>query len=166
MNKVLTNPQKNNSDNEQSGDGQQGFGPEPLHQLRSSCALANGLEVLGDRWTMLIIRDLMFTNRNQFGQLLDSGEGISTNILSERLERLQNYQIIEKLPHPTHGRKSIYRLADKGLGLAPILIELTLWSYKSVAGSFIPEDIHYMLLNEREKIYQQINRREPLFIVS
>lgn len=135
------------------------------HEARSMCALANGLEILGDRWTMLIIRDLMFTNRNEFGHLANSGEGISTNILTDRLDRLQQYQVIEKLPHPTHGKKNIYQLTEQGLKLFPSLIELVLWSHDIIANTYIPEEIHERILNDREGLYQQILRREPLFLI-
>ena len=133
------------------------------HESRSPCALANGLELIGDRWTLLIIRDLMFTNKNEFGHLLNSGEGISTNILTERLSRLQDYQVIDKLPHPTHGKKSVYQLTTQGLELVPVLIELTLWSYKTISDTFIPPSIHELMLNDREALYQKVRNREPLF---
>jgi len=134
----------------------------PQQEPRSSCAIANGLEILGDRWTMLIIRDLMFTNRNEFGHLLHSGEGISTNILSERLDRLQCWGVIEKLPHPTHGKKFVYELTDKGAGLASVLIEFALWSEESIEGAFIPPSIKEMMLKDRENLLQKINAREPI----
>lgn len=132
------------------------------HESRSICALANGLEIVGDRWTLLIIRDLMFTNRNEFGHLLQSGEGISTNILTERLERLQQYHILEKLPHPTHGKKFVYRLTDRGLGLLPVLLEMVLWAYDVFDNSYIPPHIHDMMVNDRQSIIDKVNKREPL----
>lgn len=133
------------------------------HEPRSACALANGLELIGDRWTMLIIRDLMFTNKNEFGHLLSSGEGISTNILTERLSRLQAYNVLDKLPHPSHGKKSIYQLTEQGLGLAPVLIELTLWSYSAISETFIPPVILDMMVNDREALYEKVRNREPIF---
>lgn len=132
------------------------------HESRSICALANGLEIVGDRWTLLIIRDLMFTNRNEFGHLLQSGEGISTNILTERLERLQQYHILEKLPHPTHGKKFVYRLTDRGLGLLPVLLEMVLWAHDVFDNSYIPPHIHDMMVNDRQRIIDKVNKREPL----
>ncbi len=135
------------------------------HEARSACALANGLELVGDRWTLLIIRDLMFSNRNEFGHLLKAGEGISTNILTERLERLQQYNVIKKLPHPTHGKKFIYELTEQGLALAPVLIEMVLWSHNNLADTFIPPSIHQMILDDREALYEKVRSREPLFIL-
>ncbi len=129
---------------------------------RSPCAISSGLEILGDRWTLLIVRDLMFTNRCEFGHFLHAMEGISTNILTERLERLQCSGIIEKLPHPEHGKKFIYRLTERGIALAPMLIELSLWGYAHVAGTFIPPAIYTMMMNDRSALLKKIAAREPL----
>lgn len=134
----------------------------PGKSSRSPCAIANGLEVLGDRWTLLIIRDLMFTNRNEFGHLLHSGEGISTNILSDRLQRLQCWGIVEKLPHPEHGRKFIYRLTDRGRALAPVLIEFALWAKQSIAGANIPEPVLTKIKKDRAGLLAMIHRGEPV----
>lgn len=133
------------------------------HDARSMCALSNGLELLGDKWTLLIIRDLMFTNRNEFGHFIQAGEGISTNILTERLDRLQQYHVINKLPHPTHGKKNIYQLTDQGLKLFPTLVELTLWSHNSLSDTFIPPQVYDMMVNDRESLYKKVKDRQPLF---
>ena len=130
--------------------------------MRSPCALANGLEILGDRWTLLVIRDLMFTNRREFGHFLNAGEGISTNILTERLERLQQSGVISKKPHPGHGKKFIYELTERGINLAPVLIELALWAYDNIEGTFIPPVARSMMLNNRELLLEKIRSREPL----
>lgn len=140
--------------------------PNPVPESsRSNCALANGLDILGDKWTMLIIRDLMLTNRNEFGHFLNANEGISTNILTERLNRLQQFDVIEKLSHPSHGRKFIYQLTDKGMALAPVLIELALWSHSVIEKTFIPDEIYQLMVNNREIIYQKVQAREPLVIL-
>ena len=136
-----------------------------LKHMRSQCAIANGLEVLGDKWTLLIIRDLMFTNRREFGHFLKSGEGIATNILSDRLDKLQCFGIINKQPHPNHGKKFIYDLTEQGLKLAPILIELTLWSFETVEHAFIPPKILEMMRNDRQKLVSLINKRECLVVL-
>lgn len=135
------------------------------HNSRSVCALANGLELLGDKWTLLIIRDLMFTNRNEFGHFLHSGEGISTNILTERLERLQQYQIVEKLPHPSHGKKSIYQLTEQGIELFPALIELILWSFNHISDTFIPPSIHKEIVNNRAALFAKVKKGEALVVL-
>ena len=130
--------------------------------MRSPCAIANGLEILGDRWTLLIIRDLMFTNRSEFGHFLHSGEGISTNILTERLERLQSHGIITKQPHPEHGKKFVYQLTEAGFRLAPTLIELTLWAIETIDNTFVPASVLDMMKHDKEKLIALVKKRECL----
>ena len=77
-------------------------------KTRSGCPIASVLDLIGDRWTLLVIRDLMFSARHEFGQLLDAAEGIATNILSDRLKRLTQAKLVDSLPHPTHGAKKLY----------------------------------------------------------
>ena len=132
-------------------------------EVRSGCPIANGLDVIGDRWSILIIRDLMLTNRNEFGHFLKSAEGISTNILTERLERLQCYGIIAKLPHPTHGKKFIYQLTSKGREFAPVLMELALWSEKMFPSTSIPKPLKKMIREDPEGLYKRIKNGEVIF---
>ncbi len=134
-------------------------------KMRSQCPIANGLEILGDRWTLLIIRDLMFTNRREFGHFLKAGEGISTNILTDRLDKLQYFGIINKKQHPEHGKKFIYDLTGQGLKLAPTLIELTLWSNEAVENTFAPPKILEMMYNDRQNLISLINKRECLVVL-
>lgn len=86
------------------------------------------MEILGDPWTLLIVRDLMFKGRHTFADLLAGGEGIASNILTDRLTRLENAGLVSKTPSPTDARRSIYRLTEKGIALGPVLVELVLWS--------------------------------------
>ena len=83
--------------------------------------------MLGDRWSLLIIRDLMFRGFRTYKELLESDEGIATNILADRLKRLEDYGIISTQQDETDRRKLIYRLTAKGIDLAPVLVELILW---------------------------------------
>jgi len=84
--------------------------------------------MLGDRWSLLIIRDMMLLGRRTFKEFLGSYEGIATNILADRLRRLQAYGIIATEPDPSDGRKLIYTLTRKGIDLAPVLTEMVLWA--------------------------------------
>jgi len=135
------------------------------HEARSGCALANGLEILGDRWTILLIRDLMFTNKKEFSHFMQSGEGISTNILTERLNRLQQYKLVNKLAHPSHGKKFIYELTERGQALAPVIIELALWSHHTVADTFIPDNLYQMMIHDKAGLYEKIHNNEPIVII-
>jgi len=84
--------------------------------------------MLGDRWSLLIIRDMMLLGSRTFKEFLGSYEGIATNILAGRLRRLEAYGIIVALPDPSDGRKLIYQLTSKGIDLAPVLTEMVLWA--------------------------------------
>jgi DNA-binding HxlR family transcriptional regulator len=95
---------------------------------RSLCPLNASVEILGDRWSLLIIRDMMLRGFNSYKQFLDSYEGIATNILADRLARLEANAIIARQPDPADGRKIIYRLTSKGMDLAPVLTEMVLWA--------------------------------------
>jgi DNA-binding HxlR family transcriptional regulator len=84
--------------------------------------------MLGDRWSLLIIRDMMLLGHRTFKEFLGSYEGIATNILADRLRRLEAYGIIATEPDPSDGRKLIYTLTPKGIDLAPVLTEMVLWA--------------------------------------
>lgn len=108
---------------------------------RSDCPISSALDVLGDRWSLIIVRDLVFKGLREFGQFLGADEGISTNILSERLERLQCAGIIVRSDHPEDGKKYVYRLTEKGVDLIPLLIQLVLWGAKYTPNHAAPADV-------------------------
>jgi DNA-binding HxlR family transcriptional regulator len=85
------------------------------------------IEMLGDRWSLLIIRDMMVRRSRTFKEFLGSDEGIATNVLTDRLRRLEAHGIITSEPDPSDGRKLIYSLTAKGIDLAPVLAEMVLW---------------------------------------
>lgn len=95
---------------------------------RSGCPISIALELFGDSWTLLVVRDLMFKGIDTFGGFLSAGEGIATNILSDRLMRLEDGGIIERRRDEADGRRLRYGLTRKGIELAPVLVELVLWS--------------------------------------
>jgi len=98
---------------------------------RSDCPINLTLEVIGDKWTLLIIRDIIFGNRRHFRELLTkSNEGISSNILADRLKTLMSEGILTREDDPTHKQKGIYSLTEKGIALLPILAEMGAWGYK------------------------------------
>ena len=94
---------------------------------RSGCPVSISLELLGDRWSLLIIRDLMVRGLRTFKEFHESGEGIATNILADRLEKLQEAGIIFAEMEETDARRINYRLTEKGIGLAPVLLEFLIW---------------------------------------
>jgi DNA-binding HxlR family transcriptional regulator len=95
---------------------------------RSACPLNASVEMLGDRWSLLILRDMMLRGFKTFTEFLESHEGIATNILTDRLRRLERYGVITTKRDATDGRKTIYVLTAKGIGLAPVLTEMVLWA--------------------------------------
>ena len=89
------------------------------------------VEVIGDQWSLLIIRDIMFMNRRYFRELLTKSlEGIATNILADRLQRLVKQGIIVKSHDPSHKQKVIYSLTERGIELLPLLVEMSVWAHK------------------------------------
>jgi DNA-binding HxlR family transcriptional regulator len=95
---------------------------------RSLCPLNASVEMLGDRWSLLIIRDMMVRGYRGYKEFLKSDEGIATNILADRLRKLEAHGIIRTEGDPSDGRKQIYLLTAKGIDLAPILTEMVLWA--------------------------------------
>jgi len=97
---------------------------------KSDCPIHFALEIFGDAWSLLIIRDLMFKGRTSYTEFLQAEEGIATNVLADRLVRLEEDGIIQKAPGSGRGTGSRYWLARKGIGLLPVLLEVIGWSAK------------------------------------
>ena len=96
--------------------------------MRSDCPLNFGLEVFGDKWTLLIIRDLLLFGKRHYNEFLSSQEGISTNILADRLNHLEREGLITMEKDAGHKQKKIYKPTQKGMDLMPVLLEIGLWS--------------------------------------
>lgn len=103
---------------------------------RSECPISSSLDIWGDKWSLLIIRDLMFKKECTYGDFLKSDEKIATNILATRLQNLEQSGLIQKLAHPDSKAKVLYKLTLKGIDLLPILLEIHLWADKY---SVLPE---------------------------
>lgn len=114
---------------------------------RSDCPVSCSLDVWGDKWSLLIVRDLMFKKECTYGDFLKSDEKIATNILAARLQVLEENKIIEKLDHPDSKAKVLYKLTHKGIDLLPLMIEINLWAEKYCS---IPDD-RKALLKEVKK---------------
>jgi DNA-binding HxlR family transcriptional regulator len=97
-------------------------------ERRSGCPIAVSLDIIGDRWSLLIVRDLLFSGLCSFTEFSAAGEGIATNVLADRLDRLEAAAIIERRADPEDGRKLTYRLTAKGLDLGPVLVEMVIWA--------------------------------------
>jgi DNA-binding HxlR family transcriptional regulator len=117
---------------------------------KSDCPINFALELFGDRWTFLIVRDLMFKGKHYFGEFLISEEGIATNILADRLAILENNGIISKSSDPSHKQKIMYCLTQKGIDLVPLLVEMIMWSAKYDKDSAV--DMKFVKSVEKDKV--------------
>lgn len=135
------------------------------NKLRSNCPVNFGLETFGDKWSLLIVRDIVFWGKKTYSDFLKSDEGIATNILASRLTQLEEEGILIKTPHPTDKRKDVYTLTEKGFELIPLLVEIVAWSgklleWQSVAGTGTPEQVRqvkrFAMANDKRKIILEI----------
>jgi len=129
---------------------------KPKH--RSGCPVSISLEAFGDRWSLLIIRDLMVRAYRTFKEFQQSGEGIATNILADRLKRLQAAGIITTEADQADGRRLNYRLTEKGIDLAPVLLELLIWGARHEQTGAPCQVIDHMAQN-REAVLAEVRRR-------
>jgi len=95
--------------------------------FRSGCPIASTLDIVGDKWSLLIIRDMLINHKKTFKEISDSDERIAPSILSARLKLLESYKLITKRKFPENRKENIYLLTDKGIDFAPIIIEFSLW---------------------------------------
>ena len=107
---------------------------------RSKCPVACTLDILGDKWTLLVVRDLMLGNKT-YSEFQQSPEAIPTNILAERLKRLERRGIIEKQQYQDKPVRYQYLLTDKGKGLRPVLMAMVKWGNQYIVGTLTPEEI-------------------------
>jgi DNA-binding HxlR family transcriptional regulator len=129
--------------------------------IRSHCSVNYGVEIFGDRWSLLIVRDIVFVGKKTFGEFLKSEEGIATNVLASRLAFLEEQGILSRAPSPDDGRKDFYTLTEKGLDLIPILLNIVLWSAKHDSKSYIRRRKEFVARLNRnpQKVSEQVKER-------
>src|ERR1700691_2196336 len=125
---------------------------------RSGCPVNISLEVFGDRWSLLIVRDLMVRGFTRFQDFVESGAGIATNILADRLRRLQRSGIVTSERDETDGRRVIYRLTEKGIDLAPVMLELLIWGAQH-ENTGAPPAVIAELAKDRKSVVEETRRR-------
>lgn len=108
---------------------------------RSPCPVACTLDLIGDRWTLLVIRDMMFFGKQRYEEFLESPEGISTNILANRLKLLEEASLIAKQPYSSHSRRMNYQLTEKGKSLRPVLKVMVVWGLKHIPDTQTPHQL-------------------------
>ena len=118
-------------------------------KTRSDCAISQSLDIFGDKWSFLIIRDLAFLDKNTYGDLLKMEESIATNILADRLATLEKAEIITKEIFVGSKSKFKYKLTKKGIDTIPIIVELIIWGAKY--GHVFPEQKEFLKFNIEKK---------------
>ncbi|TDC63957.1 transcriptional regulator [Actinomadura sp. GC306] len=99
---------------------------------RSECPVNLAVEVLGDRWSLLVLRDIMFAGKRHYRELLASDEGISTKVLAERLRSLTDTGLLTRSEDSTHKQKAIYSLTERSIALVPVLVQLGVWGHREL----------------------------------
>ena len=124
---------------------------------RSDCPISFSLDIFGDKWSLLIIRDIMFKGKRNYGEFSDSEEKIATNILADRLMLLETAGIIKKGKNPGHKAKFIYSLTQKGIDLLPVLIEIIKWGATYDKDTAAPKEFVKRLKTGKEKLIKEIS---------
>jgi DNA-binding HxlR family transcriptional regulator len=125
---------------------------------RSGCPVSISLEIFGDRWSLLIVRDLMVRGLRTFKEFEESGEGIATNILADRLQKLEAAGIVTAEKEKTDGRRLNYRLTEKGIDLAPVLLELLIWGARH-ENTGAPCALIENMARNRDALLTEVRRR-------
>ncbi|RJQ47614.1 MAG: transcriptional regulator [Gaiellales bacterium] len=126
------------------------------HCRESGCPIAFTLDLIGDKWSLLIIRDMVFHGKRSYGAFLESPEKIATNILADRLARLEATGIVAKALDPAHKKKFVYTLTSKGLDLVPMVLEIVLWGAKYDPNTAAPKPFIRKLKQDRGALIREL----------
>lgn len=126
-------------------------------RFRSSCPISSALDIMGDKWTLLIVRDMMFGSKSTFKEFSTSQEKIATGILADRLKKMSELGLISKGKLPHNNKTVVYKLTPKGVGLLPIVVELILWSDQNL-GEHVSEPMR--------ELAKQIRKNKEEFITN
>jgi len=136
--------------------------PRPDKKRDTGCPVAFALDTFGDRWSLLVIRDLLLKGRETYGDFLAGGEGIATNVLADRLKELEAAEIIKKMRDPENRKRFLYSLTDKGFDLAPVVLEMMRWSGKYDPGSILRDHVLERIEQDRETYLAELDARRRL----
>ncbi len=126
---------------------------------RSDCPIANVLDCVGDKWSLLILRDLLFFGKQSFSALQNSDERMATNILSSRLEKLENDGLITRQADPNDKRKKVYTLTQAGKDMLPIMLEMIAWSSQYDPDTNAPRPLVKRIKTDRENLIRDLLNR-------
>lgn len=138
-----------------------------LNDRRSDCPVNFAVETLGDKWSLIILRDMIFWGKKTYGEFLKSDEKIATNILADRLEYLVHEGLISKSPDPKDKRKDIYTVTEKGIELVPMFIEMIAWSaqnpdWQTMTHSGTPEQVRFVertvMTKNKKKLVEDVKK--------
>ena len=138
-----------------------------LKGRRSDCPVNFAVETLGDKWSLVILRDIIFWGKHTYGEFLKSDERIATNILANRLEYLENEGLISKSPHPDDKRKDVYTVTELGVELVPMFLEMIAWSanneiWQTMDHCGTPEQVAFVQkaasTNNKSKLIEEVKR--------
>ena len=124
---------------------------------RSDCPISKVLDLVGDKWSLLILREMLFFGKETYSDLQNSDEKMATNILSTRLEKLEQEGLISKRASEQDKRKKLYKLTEKGIDMLPILLDMIIWSAKYAPYTEIPEDLLEKLKQDREGVIKHFS---------
>jgi len=127
-----------------------------LPARRSDCPIACALDLIGDKWTLIVLRDLIMARKRYFQELLEGNEGIATNILASRLKLLEAAGLVTRRADPAQARRVIYAPTEKALDLLPVLIELMRWSMKYNSRSAAPRHLARRLAEDRNGLIAEL----------
>jgi DNA-binding HxlR family transcriptional regulator len=119
---------------------------------RSTCPISFALEIFGDRWTLLVLRDLLLRSRSRYRELLASEEGIATNLLADRLKRLEQKGLIRKEQDRQDARQYVYKPTPLAVSVVPMLIEITVWGARNSKGTTVDRDFLRRFEKDREQL--------------
>jgi DNA-binding HxlR family transcriptional regulator len=126
---------------------------------RSTCPISFALEIFGDRWTLLVLRDLLLRSRRRYRELLASDEGIATNVLSDRLKRLEQRGLIRKQQDREDARQYVYRPTRLAVGVVPMLVEMTVWGARNSRTTSVDQDFLHRFEEDREKLIADLQEQ-------
>ncbi|MEM7115652.1 MAG: helix-turn-helix domain-containing protein [Chloroflexota bacterium] len=127
--------------------------------IRSDCPIANSLDLWGDRWSLLLIRDMMFEGKQYYGEFLQAREGISTNILADRLVRLEEAGVIVKRRDALQKRRYVYSLTPKGIDLLPVLVETAVWGLRHHEHTVLSPHIVAAIQADKQGFIRSVQQR-------
>jgi DNA-binding HxlR family transcriptional regulator len=135
-----------------------------VFKQRSNCPISTSLDVLGDKWTLLILRDIVFAGKSTYGQFLQAAEKMATNILADRLAVLEAHGLLTKAVAADKKSKFTYRLTEKGVDVVPILVELVLWGAKHCSTIVDPSLLAELQTGKDAAVekYQRLAREKSL----